>query len=259
MGVSCSAVTDRCRRRPLATLAWALGAAVAVGACGAQTGGNTTGTGGAGGSGPSCPTGGGTTTLPRSLDCLAPQFTANGALVGSFRPLLSPCAGDGSCPGDQVCFHLTSEIALCDVPQQAPTDAVCEPACDVGHRCNPGFTGGTPCVPHTNYCSETSCASASDCGDGMVCAPPSLIHIGPLWPRAMPAPSLHLRPGLHERTERPLCPRRKLDVRGDLQWPGARRCERLLRLLGLTRGSERVRGGVGVRGWMLPQLPVTAA
>jgi len=182
MGVSCSAVTDRCRRRPLATLAWALGAAVAVGACGAQTGGNTTGTGGAGGSGTSCPTGGGTTTLPRSLDCLAPQFTANGALVGSFRPLLSPCAGDGSCPGDQVCFHLTSEIALCDVPQQAPTDAVCEPACDVGQRCNPGFTGATPCVPHTNYCSETSCASASDCGDGMVCAPPSLIHIGPFGP-----------------------------------------------------------------------------
>ena len=138
-----------------------------------------TATGGVGG-GVSCIADGGAATFERGVYCVRPGlFVFGGQRFVSPGPSLSPCAADGTCPDGQACFRLTTELAFCDVPQQAPTDAVCSPACGAGQRCNQATETFYPCSPHTNYCTDTSCSSAGDCGAGTVCTPTSLILTGP--------------------------------------------------------------------------------
>lgn len=201
------AMKSRSRRRSRWGLPCALMAVLAASACrsggeggaagtggaiggGAGTGGTTgggpgdggtTGGGGAGTGGtvPSCPSGASAATLPRDLLCESTTTGAGGGL-GTARPRLSPCTADGGCPDGQVCFRLAAELAVCDIPQEPPTDAVCDPPCGAGQRCNPAVGGGA--CGSMNYCFATGCSSASDCSDGTVCAPPSLIHIGQFGP-----------------------------------------------------------------------------
>jgi hypothetical protein len=90
------------------------------------------------------------------------------------------CDADGVCPAGKICFRLTPDLAVCDVPQQAvattcswDTDE-CE--CD-GRMCG----GGTVCVTTIqsahfyNVCLQPACSSPGDCTGDSVCTPASLI------------------------------------------------------------------------------------
>jgi hypothetical protein len=140
---------------------------------GAPTGGR----GGDGVGGSACAAEAGTIVFERGIGCISRAVTTSGTPEEP-SPSLSPCAADGGCPDGKTCFRLTAQLAYCDVPQQSPNSAECSPACGAGQRCNPAYEGFNPCRPTVNYCFETSCASASDCGEGSVCTPPSLIRDG---------------------------------------------------------------------------------
>jgi hypothetical protein len=146
---------------------WALGTILAVGAC-SSSGAPGPDASGAGGSG--------------SCAAAMPSRQPVCGTAGLTGPQLSFCASDGSCPDGQVCFRLANELAVCDIPQESPSDAVCDPACAAGQTCNAGRPNPIPCIPQSNYCFETSCSSSADCGDGTVCTPPSRLHFGTVGP-----------------------------------------------------------------------------
>ena len=127
------------------------------------------------GTGPSCPSGAGTATLPRNVVCGLINDKPIRPYVTNSLPRLSACAADGDCPNGQICFHLAAELGVCDVPEEPPTDAVCEPACAAGQDAI-RQAGGV--CDFESYCFAAGCTSASDCSDGAVCTPPSLIHDG---------------------------------------------------------------------------------
>jgi hypothetical protein len=96
------------------------------------------------------------------------------------QPLLELCDASGSCPEGQTCFRLTTELAVCDVPQRAiqNTCSFTTDECEcTGRVCG----SGTVCVTinysfhYYNVCAEPACARPSDCSGGKVCTPASLI------------------------------------------------------------------------------------
>jgi len=109
---------------------------------------------------------------PREIGCVAPGLSPGPGGVSG----LASCAADGTCPAGQVCFRLSAEIALCDVPSRAATGDACAPACDAGKICIAG--SGAACLPADDYCLDAPCTSAGDCGAGTVCTPSSWIGGG---------------------------------------------------------------------------------
>jgi hypothetical protein len=106
-------------------------------------------------------------------------------------PSIERCDASGGCSPGQVCFHLTSDIGLCDSPQP-PTSTMCtmggfggnppdECSCD-GGVCGTGQIcinwqddGSTGVFSSHNICVAPACTSPSDCAAGTVCTPSSFI------------------------------------------------------------------------------------
>ena len=108
----------------------------------------------------------------------------------------------GTCSGGKRCFQLTRELGLCDGPEvteatdcspsfnadEQPDECGCAPTGGAGgegglaaRSCSPGkvcrmLTERCSCAPKTaNTCVETACETPSDCAEGSVCVPSSLI------------------------------------------------------------------------------------
>jgi hypothetical protein len=104
--------------------------------------------------------------------------------IAPTMPVPTPCAADGACPDEQICFRLAAELAVCDVAQ-LPVRTTCSfttDECDcTGRTCAAGLV----CVmlqesAHSyNTCLQPPCASPSDCTGGSVCTPTSLIVRNP--------------------------------------------------------------------------------
>jgi hypothetical protein len=107
--------------------------------------------------------------------------------------LWQECSSSGTCADGMTCFRLSQELALCDGPPLPPDDACNQPMGALAKQechCN-GLScqGGLICTAAQEYiasgplvlngCVESPCATPTDCADGMVCTPASLII--PKW------------------------------------------------------------------------------
>lgn len=104
------------------------------------------------------------------------------------------CGADDSCPEGQSCYRLARELGICDAKQVEATECAPGPsltgedaratynqcACD-GLRCGEGqicrrMEETCSCAPNqANKCVDKACVQPSDCSNGTVCRPSSLI------------------------------------------------------------------------------------
>ena len=108
--------------------------------------------------------------------------------LGGVSPL--QCDATGTCPVGQTCFHLTAELAICDLSQQTQsgqcsTNSTFPDACGCnGMNCGAeqvcvSVADECSCAPnHHNECEDRTCDNPSDCMGGAVgnvCTPTSYI------------------------------------------------------------------------------------
>lgn len=113
---------------------------------------------------------------------------------GASRLDLVQCGADDSCPEGQSCYRLARELGICDAKQVEATECALGPSvtgddaratsnqcacdglsCDEGQICRRMVETCSCGINWANKCVDKACAQPSDCSDGTVCRPSSLI------------------------------------------------------------------------------------
>jgi len=120
-------------------------------------------------------------------------FSSSFSLLGC--PDFSAC-DPGTCAGDQVCFHITDELHVCDAPSVPPPNCQPGPGLAFGEvecGCSVREAGTGVCAAgqvcrQTDHCVGSGnagttdlhcvdvCSSPADCPAGSACVPSSLIY-----------------------------------------------------------------------------------